>query len=413
MNSPSLKSLLLKNTGLRFAAQAVSMLVSLAAAFVLSRYLGVEKFGGINYVFAFYYFFLVLQDAGIDVIVVRECSQKPDQAPRIIGTMRIFKLALSMFLVAASWLIISIVSFPADIKFALYLYAFVLPLTALQVSSVIFQVKLDAKYPSLIAIIKSAVNFLFLILLVAFGLGLTGYVLALVLSEVAIMLAVLFFSRRFVRPENIFDMGVCVKVLKSSLPLALAGIFVAMTNRIDFLMLERMTGLRELGFYSAIYKVTNLLESLPLAMMATLYPVMACYAEHADRTALRKLHHKCLFLFLGIALPMGLAVTFFAEAIVKLLFGADFAPAAAGLQVLVWATVFLYPALSAGNVLISMGREKINLVINIFAALINVSLNLILIPKFGFVGAAQATAAAFLFISVFTVASAGIALKNK
>ena len=67
-------------------------------------------------------------------------------------------------------------------------------------------------------------------------------------------------------------------------------------------------------------------------------------------------------------------------------------------MVLVWSTVFLYLAISGGNLLISMGRENINLVLNMIGAALNITLNLLLIPSMGFVGAAFATTATYLFI---------------
>lgn len=413
MSAPSLRFLVFQNTGIRFAAQAVSMLVTLAGALVLSRYFGVEKFGGLNYVITFYYFFLVVQDLGVDVIVVRECARKPEQSAKIIGTMRIFKFSLSLFLAALSWALITLTAFPAELKPALYIYALILPLVALQHSSVIFQLKLDAKHPSLIAIMKSAANFIFLIFLVMAGFGMTGYVLALVLSELAVLAAVIYFSRRFIRVENTFDRALCAKILKSSFAIAAAGIFVALTNRVDFLMLERMSGLRELGFYSAIYKVTNLLESLPLAIMTTLYPVMSRYAEERDGERLKKLYRKSLVLFTVMGLPMGAAVTVLAGPIVQLLFGAEFGEAAAGLRVLIWAVVFLYTAISAGNLLISLGKEKINLAVNIFAAFLNIALNFFWIPKYGFVGASYATVCAYFFIMTLSLAAAHTVLRKR
>lgn len=408
----SVRRVLFHNTGIRFAAQAVSMLVNLTSTFVLSRYLGVEGFGGLNYMFAFYYFFLVAQDMGIDVIAVRECSRNPDQAGRILGTMRAFKVLTSLVLVLTAWIIIGKVSFAPALKSALYLYALILPVLALEHPAVIFQVKLNAQYPSGIAILKSVANFIFLIGFVALGLGMTGYVLALVLSELAVMAASVYFSRRFVSLTLLPDWPLCFKILKSSGAIAAAGVFTALTNRVDFLMLERMTDLHQLGLYSAVYKVTNLLESLPLVMMATLYPVMSRYAEAENKDALRKLYQKCLLLLGGLALPMGIGVVLFARPIVELCFGAEFLQAAAGLQVLIWATVFLYPAISAGNLLISLGKEKSNLVINVFAALSNIVLNFFWIPRYGFVGAAAATAVSYFFILIFSLISARRALRQ-
>ncbi len=82
--------------------------------------------------------------------------------------------------------------------------------------------------------------------------------------------------------------------MRSSVPLGLATLLVASTNRLDFLMLERMVGTEQVGLYSAAYKVTGLLERFPQLVMLTLYPVMAHAAGH-DPPRLRSIYRRALF----------------------------------------------------------------------------------------------------------------------
>ena len=395
----SLRRLLTKNTGVQMAAHGVSTAIGLATMFVLSRYLGVEGFGQFNYIFAFFYFFLTINDFGVNTIVVREASKQQEEAGEIIGAMLSFKLLLAVISLVAAWTVIWVMDFPTDLRDALLLYAFVLPLTALQLPAVIFQVALRMEYPSLIAIFHRIAAFLLLMGGVWMGYQLTALVSALVLAEGVSLLIVLKYASRFVRPTWRFDPRLWKQVLRSSIPLGIAGLLVATINRVDFLMLERMTDLRQVGLYSAAYKVTNLLEAFPLMIMGTIYPLMSRYASE-DPGMLKKLYKKCL-LYLGmIAIPMGICITLLAPVIVRLLFGAKFIGADRGLMVLVWATVFLYFSISGGYLLISAGKEKVNLAILALAALANIALNLLWIPTMGFVGAALSTAITFLIILI-------------
>ncbi len=406
MEAINVKSLLIKNTGFQLVSHAVSLGIGLVTTMVLSRYLGVERFGQFNYIFAFFYFFLSINDFGVSVIVVREISKQRERAGEIIGAMLSFKLLLTAISVPAAWVAIWLMEFPEELKITLFLYTLILPVMALQLPAVIFQVLLKMEYPSLIGIFSRVLSFLLLMIMVWMGYGLTGLVLALILAEVASLVVLLKYARSFVRPVWRFDPLLWRQVLVSSIPLGLAGIFAALVNRIDFIMLERMRDLHEVGLYSASYKVTNLLETFPLMIMGTIYPLMSRYAIE-DLEELRDLYKKSV-LYLGIvAVPMGIGITVFAPVIVRLLFGAQFAGAERGLRVLVWATVFLYLAISGGNLLISVGKEKVNLCILAVAALINIGLNLLWIPTLGFVGAALSTAITFLIIFIAT----GIAVR--
>ena len=114
---------------------------------LLSRYLGVDAFGQYNYIFAFYYFFVVINDLGIDVIVVREASRNPSHAEKIIGTMRTFKLLIAIVSLFAAWGIIHRMNFPEPLNLSLKIYALILPLSAFQLSGSIFQSKQNWNIP--------------------------------------------------------------------------------------------------------------------------------------------------------------------------------------------------------------------------------------------------------------------------
>lgn len=407
----SLRKLLFKNTGIQLAAQFLSFGVGFAAIFILSRYFDVAHFGGLNYVFAFYYCFQMLAEFGMDIVVVRECSQRPGEADRIIGTVRTFKFFWSLFLVMAAWLVIGAVDFPPSLEPGLYIYAFLLPLLSLELPSAIFSVKLKAEYPALFTLSRSIVNGVCLIGLIFLGLGISSYIFALLISECVVVGLVLFYARRYVKPQWGIDLAILRKVLRSSFPIALTGIFVTINNRFDFIFLERLTDLQQVGLYAAIHKITALLESLPIILMATIYPLMSKYA-HADLEKLKRLYLRSFQLLALTAIPMGLSITLFAELIVKIVFGAPFMAAVPGLQIMVWTTVCLYLALSGANVMISLGKEKINLYINMAASIINVSLNLLWIPRSGFVGAAAATTCAYAFIAACTLIATHVCLKR-
>jgi O-antigen/teichoic acid export membrane protein len=409
MGEHNLRRLLIKNTGVQVVAHGINLAIGLATAFVLSRYLGVEGFGQFNYLFAFFYFFLTINDFGVNTIVVREASKQRERAGEMIGAMLSFKLLLAVGSVLAAWTTIWLMDFPEKLRNALFVYALILPVIALQLPAAIFQVLLKLEYPSLIGIFSRMLGFLMLMIMVWMGYGLAALVLVLVLAEVASMLLLLKYARSFVRPAWRIDVILWKEVLQSSITLGIMGLFVALINRVGFIMLERMTDMQQVGLYSAAYKVTNLLEAFPLMVMGTVYPLMSRYASE-DLDKLRSLYKKSV-LYLGLmAVPMGIGITLLAPFIVRILFGEQFAGADRGLMILVWSTVFLYLALSGGNLLISMGKEKVSLYLNMIGAGLSIALNFLLIPMMGFVGAALATTATYLFILISITLASYLAL---
>ncbi len=405
----SLRALVLRNTGYQFAAQAVSAILGLATAAVLSRYLGVERFGWFSYLFAFFYFFLCINDFGVPVVVIREVSQRRDRAAEIIGAMLSFKLVLAVLCVAAAWGTIWLVGYPPELRNALLIYSLVLPVSAFQLPTVMFQVLLALEYPSLIGTINRLVTFVLTMGAVLMGAGVAGLAAALLAGEVIGLVTLLAGARRLVRPAWRWDPQFWWRVLRSSLPLGVTALCVAIINRADFIMLERMTDARQVGLYAAAYKVTTVLEALPIMFMATVYPLMARYAVES-RERLWELFRASVVLLGSTGVLLGLAVWALAPAIIRVLFGPEYAGADSALRVLIWATVFLYTAICGGNLLISMGHERVNLGVNMVAAALNVLLNVLFIPRWGYVGAAGATALTYLFVLAAIMTGAWLAL---
>lgn len=401
MNDLDIKKILFKNTSFQMISNVLSLIIGLLTAMVLSRHLGVENYGRYQYVFAFYYFFLFFSNFGIDSIVVRESSKNKENASNVIGAALSLKFCLTGICLLVGWIAIWTMKYDYALRNALIVYSIILPIHAAKLPAIIFQVVLKMEYPAIIGFLHKILNFLLIVAVVFIGEGIFMLALAIILGEVAHLAVLLFFSRRFVASEVNWNFDLWKKIMKSALPLGVAGVFVAITNRADFIMLEKMTSIAELGLYSAAYRVIGMLEAFPLMVMATVYPLMSRYAEN-DFMRLKRIYYKSLAFFSVLAIPMGLGVTYFSLLITRILFGEAFVNAASSLSVLIWSSVFLYLAITGGNLLISIGREKYSLWIHVISAISNVVLNFILIPMFGAVGAALATVISFGIIFILT-----------
>ena len=396
-----LRGVLIKNMRVQAASHVASLALGLAMAAVLSRHLGVEGYGQFNYVFAFFYFFLTLNDFGVDIVVLREISQQRERAGQIIGAMLSFKVLLAAVWMLTVWTVIAFMGFQGELRTGLMVYALILPIVALQLPGAIFRALLKMEYPSVIGFFNRCMALVLVVVVAWLGYGLVGLISALVTVELISLLVMLRYARRYVTTEWRFDLRLWRTVLRSSVPIAVATMLTAVINRIDFLMLERMTNLTQVGLYAAAYKITNLLEAFPQMIMATMYPLMSRYAT-TDAVSLRGVARQSRLILATAAVPVGLGVTLLGPLVIRLLFGDAYAEAGLALQILIWSTVCIYMAITGGSLLIALGREKLNLAILGVAATINVGLNLFWIPRWGFLGAASATTVTYIVILVWT-----------
>lgn len=398
----SLRALVIRNLTIQTVSEIVGLACGLASSMLLSRYLDVAGFGAFNYTFAFMYFFLSVNDFGLSTVAVREISREPASAASIIGALLSLRLYIAFAVLLLAWAVIWLWPMDPALRPPLSLFALILPLNALNVPSLIFQTAMRFELGAVANIVLRVAGLVMIALALLNGAGVT-VVLGLLLVAEAIGVAVAWLlARRLVTIRFRKDPALWRMLLVSALPVGGGLLLVAFTNRVDFIMLERMTSIEQVGLYGAAYRVTNLLEKFPLLVMGTLYPVMSSLAAD-DPSRLRTVYRKALWRFALLAVPVTLGTWLIAPWLLTVLFGADYRAAAPALRYLVWSTACLYVAMTGGVLLNSVHRSTDNLVAVAAAALLNIGLNLILIPSYGVAGAAIATAMSFTVLLIITL----------
>jgi len=109
---------------------------------------------------------------------------------------------------------------------------------------------------------------------------------------------------------------------------------------------------------------------------------------------MQKLYDLLTWLAIGIAIP----VTIFSNQIIQLLFGNEFSSASPILTIYIWAGVAVFLGVASSQYLINENLTKLSFSRNLVGMILNVGLNLILIPKYGIIGSAVATLISYSII---------------
>ena len=96
-------------------------------------------------------------------------------------------------------------------------------------------------------------------------------------------------------------------------------------------------------------------------------------------------------LMFWLGLIVGIAALFFGEFIIKLLFGPIYIGSYNALVFNIWNGIFISQAIARGIWLINENLQKYRLYNNVIAVVLNISLNILLIPRYGIAGAAATT----------------------
>jgi len=204
--------------------------------------------------------------------------------------------------------------------------------------------------------------------------------------------AVLFFRvRRTVAPgPRRYDAGDWVAV---SLPFMVMEGFYLLMSHTDVLVLDLFTGPEDIAVYFAAAKTTSLIAFVHFAVLSVVTPQFARHHAAGDEAALSAtLHDASLWIFwpslLGAAAILALGWP------LLWLFGPEF-DRAYPVMFILSAGLVVRAAMGPADALLNMmGHQKLTMVVLLGAAMLNIVLNVVLIPPFGLEGAALATAVA-------------------
>lgn len=179
------------------------------------------------------------------------------------------------------------------------------------------------------------------------------------------------------------------------------AIFFAMTcastvyTNLDTVMLGFMRGETVVGYYDAAVKIKSILVSIVTSLGVVLLPRAAYYVEHGLMEEFRSISRKALNFVFVAALPMMLYFMLFAKQGILLLSGEGYDPAVSAMQIIMPTLLFIGLSNILGiQILVPMGKETAVLLSIVVGAVVDLVLNIALIPSYGAVGAAAANMAA-------------------
>jgi O-antigen/teichoic acid export membrane protein len=239
---------------------------------------------------------------------------------------------------------------------------------------------------------------LWLIMIVVLALAkgsLTSFVLGRLAVATIETLLILIFAASFLKAPYQIAVRDFKIYLKASIPIALSMLLAGVYLRIDQVMLHSLASDKELGFYAAAVKVSELFELLPAALLASVFPILAINSSDESRMAF---YIDRIFRYLMAS--AGLLCTFIcvgAGFIVQTLYGAQFSPTAHLLSVLIWSEFAVFFGTAIANLLLARGLQNYLIYPTIGGAVVNVLLNLLWIRRYGASGSAWATLISYTF----------------
>lgn len=380
-----------RNIAAMFIGTGFNNILNFLLLAYIARYLGPVGFGEYSFIITYFFFFGALTAFGIIKVVVRDLSKDSTQKDEIIGKTLSTKILISIFALIISILVIKLMNYSDHTRILVYIASITILLKGIaDTYSLIFVTYLKMIYIQISNLVSSLAYILLVVFIITSKGDILYIVIGLVIRDIINTSLIFYFSKKFIRPRFVFDVSYAKKLVLTSVPVGLALLFRTVYYRIDVIMISIMKSNRDVGYYSAAYNLLKGLEMIPTAFMLTLYPIMSYYFDTANEK-LSELYEKSFKLFFIISLPIAIGTTVFSNEIIRLIYGDKFLPSALSLSVLIWAMVFSFSNNIFSNLLISMNKEKFTMYVSGLLGLVNIILNLAVIPTYSFVGASATT----------------------
>ncbi|NEU30306.1 flippase [bacterium LRH843] len=390
-----------KNSILTMSRHVLSIFLGLLVVTIIARVLGPEGQGKYALIILLPTMLVTLGNMGVQAASVYYIGRGDYPTHTIFKTNVWFTIILSLISIVVG-IIISLLF--GDILFSgvelriLLLILLIIPiLYANNLFHSIFQGMQDFSAFNVIIVMSQLVTLLLVVLLVLlFPLGLTGALISFVMGQLTTLTITVYLMKK--------RMAISLNKSKASLDFAkkslsygwkahLSNILAFVNYRADILLISYFMNPIAVGIYVIAVSIAEKMWVISQSISSVLFPRISSYTDNDLRNDLTTIVGK-IVLYLSIVLAVFLF--FSMDFIINLLFGKLYLSSSAIIKILLPGIVLFSMDKILSNDLAGRGLPVINTYTSLITVILNVSLNLFLIPRYGLSGAATATSASYM-----------------
>lgn len=393
-----LRSREVKNAGWLISGRIAQMVLSFFVGILTARYLGPSNYGIINYVAAYVAFFSSLCTLGINSVIIKDFVDNPDEQGQTIGTALILRAVSS---IVSEIMIVSIVSVidrnePTTILVSI-LCSIALIFQIFDTVNYWFQFRYESKVTAIATLIAYAVTSTYRIILLILGKSVQWFAFATSVDYVCLAMVLIISYKKRNGPKLSFSWKKGKYLLSKSYHFILSGMMVAVYGQTDKLMLKQMLDATSVGYYSLASTVNTMWCFVLAAIIDSMYPtIMQLYKTNKEQFECKNRQLYAIVIYISAFVAVCFMV--FGKNIIYILYGEAYMDSVILLKIITWYTIFSYLGVARNAWIVCENKQKYLKYMYFSAAIINVVLNIMFIPRWGAVGAAVAS----LFTQIMT-----------
>lgn len=382
----------LKNTSWLMGEKVLRLGIALTIGVLVTRYLGPNDFGVLSYAQSFVGLFSAFSSLGLGDILMRELINKKERHDELMGTsfwLQTFGSSLIMLCLVVFIFLNDNDALTNKIIIILGINTF---LHSFGVVAHFFNSQVKSQFGIIPAFAGVVLSALMKIYGIWQELPLIFFVYIIVFDTLFLTIGQIYFYQREKHSllKWTFNLDTAKSLLKDAWPLILSSIVISIYMKIDQIMIKELIDNASVGQYSAAVRLSEAWYFIPMIICTSLFPAILnakSKDEELYKQRLSNLYDLMVVLGLAIVVP----VLLFADWGIALLYGPEFDQTAMVLKIHIWAGVFVFLGVANQKWFISENLQVYNVLYLGIGMIVNIVLNLIIIPEYGIGGAACAT----------------------
>ena len=392
-----------KNTVSLLSGQLISKVLMVFYAGIVARYLLVEGMGQIGTASALCGLTFVLVNLGLDTLLVRDVARDKSLSASYVFNVIIIKLTMGLIAFGVLYVVASLGPYSSTAYTIIFIYYINSLLMAfLNVFRALFQAHERMEYDAILQVSRDILNIGLTVWAIKLGASIFVIVGISVFATAVKLAAFCFIARLKILPRlTIFfrlDFGLLKNILKICLPFTLLSVVTTIYAQLSGILLPILGSEKEMGYYSVALYVFMTIQLIPGMFSQSIFPVFSKLYNSQEH--LRRVYEKSFRVITIVSVYIAIQTVLLADLGITLIFGKDFYESIIVLQIL-GVMLMLSASYVSGSILNATGRQVVFLKSYIMFIIVQLSLNLLLIPKYGASGAALAylftTCCGFIF----------------
>jgi len=255
------------------------------------------------------------------------------------------------------------------------------------------------------SLIENIIKVTLTFILIYFGLGVIGATYAYTFAVIVSFIAACFFLKKVIKNYKLKfgNIKQFKKIFQYSWPLLLSSFLSFVYLWTDSFMLGYFKDISIVGIYNVAQPTANFLYMFPYGLMVLFIPVITQYYVNKEEKGFKDIYQSTTKWILMFNSLIFIILLFLGKKLITVFFGPAYISAYIPLIILSIGYFIAYGVHNSYTLFLVYKKTKLVFMITLISSILNIILNLLLIPPLGLIGAAIATGSSYLFIGLIII----------